>query len=85
MNRTEGNEKRRQIFYSCSRDQLERWREYGEDTVRQDRILANALLVELLVDLNQLGTLVGLDSVPRGGVLLGPDDCGKSGSGSIEK
>lgn len=38
-------------------------------------MLERAPLVELLVDLNNLGTLVGLDSVPRGGVLLGPDDC----------
>ena len=32
-------------------------------------------LLEVLVDGKELGALVWLDLVPRGGVLLGPDDC----------
>ena len=31
--------------------------------------------VEVLVDGDELSALVGLDGVPGGGVLLGPNDC----------
>lgn len=47
--------------------------EEGEQAVRQQKGKANDVpLVELVVDLNELGALVGLDGVPRGRVGGGP-------------